>query len=109
MPKPTPSTPTTSDRTVVDLDALLTTRYPDFVLGGITFQGRPIGWTIAVGFDRQAPAEQIDTLARALRARAGDQADQLTDEWLELHLTRPAIEAVVGMLFRGERPEAPAA
>lgn len=98
MPKAAPS-----ERPKVNLDAVLASRYPDFELGGITFSGRPIGWTVALEFDGKRPAEQFDTLLAALKARASD-PELLTDAWVDEHLTRPAVEAIVGLLFRGERP-----
>ncbi|MFU8868658.1 hypothetical protein [Natronococcus sp.] len=92
-----------SERPKVNLDAVLVSRYPDFELGGITFSGRPIGWTVALEFDGKVPAEQFDVLLRALKARATD-PELVTDAWVDEHLTRPAVELIVGILFRGERP-----
>lgn len=93
----------TPDRPNLDLDRVLASRTPDFTLGGIEFQGRPIGWTAALEFDSKRPVEQLEVLLRALRART-ETPEAITDEWTEEHLTRPAIELVVGILFRGERP-----
>lgn len=97
MPKTTPERPR------LDLDAVLASRAPAFTLGGLTFDGRPIGWTVALGFDSKKPTEQLETVIDALRARTED-PELMTDEWLEEHLTRPALDLVVGILFRGERP-----
>jgi hypothetical protein len=97
------STKKTTDRPTVDLDRVLASRTPDFTLGGITFEGRPIGWTAALEFDSKRPAEQLEVLLRALRART-EAPDAITEEWVEANLTRPAIDLVVGILFRGERP-----
>ena len=94
---------TSSDRPHLDLDAILETRTPDFTLGGIDFEGRPIGWTVALAFDEMKPEDQATTLVRALQARCDD-PDAIDDAWIETHLTRAAIDAVVGILFRGEAP-----
>lgn len=100
MPKTSPS-----ERPKVNLDAVLASRYADFELGGITFAGRPMGWTVALEFDGKTPSEQFDVLIRALRSRASD-PEALTDAWVEDYLTRPAVDAIVGLLFRNERPSA---
>lgn len=92
-----------SDRPHINLDAVLASRSPAFTLGGIEFDGRPIGWTVALTFDTLEPAEQFDVIVRALRARASD-PELVTIEWIEEHFTKPAIDAIVGILFRGERP-----
>lgn len=96
----------TTDRPHLDLDSVLASSTPDFELGGLTFEGRPIGWTVALKFDAMQPEEQIETLLRALRSRCSD-PEKIDDEWIEETLTRPAIDAVVGILFRGERPDRP--
>lgn len=93
----------TPDRPAIDLDRVLASRTPDFTLGGIQFEGRPIAWTAALEFDSKRPAEQLDFLLRALRARTSD-PEALTDDWIGETMTRPAIDLVVGILFRAERP-----
>jgi hypothetical protein len=95
--------PSPSDRPAVNLDRILASRTPSFTLGGIEFEGRPIGWTVALEFDGKTPPEQAEILVRALRARASD-AELVTPEWQDEYLTRPAIDLIVGILFRGERP-----
>lgn len=103
MPKPTTAAPA-NDRPMISLDSIATSRAPDFELGGLTFEGRLVGWTVAVDFDGRRPKEQAEILVRVLRARSSD-PDAMTDEWLEQHLTPPVANAVVGILFRGETPK----
>jgi hypothetical protein len=93
----------TSDRPKLNLDAVLETRAPDFELGGIEFEGRMIGWTIGREFDKMDTSAQLDYLVEALKSRASD-AELITPEWIDKYLTLPAVQAVIGLLFRGERP-----
>ena len=92
-----------SDRPKLNLDSVLESRSPDFELGGVAFEGRMIGWAIGREFDKMDTAAQFDFLVDALKARASD-PELVTPAWCEANLTLPAVQAVIGLLFRGERP-----
>ena len=90
--------------TIITLDALVQDDAPVVALGGLRFAGHQASWPRAARFENAAPIKQLAILTDLLRERCASGPDDVTDAWLDQHLTRDVVADLVAVLFRGENP-----